>query len=196
MFGLRVETDGESLLGRAGDMKGLFFDENLPSRLRFKPSLPLVAGTELGNSPTDTQVWEFARQRELVIVSKDADFSARIILNMPPPWVVHLRFGNLRRKDFHELLARVWPQVEALLTANKLVNVYVVQFRQPECRCQKQPWTKMAVLDLGRTMSTDTGRSLGRAVLPRSPLRSGRRSNASLPESFAATGIRTCSRKR
>jgi hypothetical protein len=58
--GLRVETNGESFLGRIRGMKGFFFDENLPSRVRFKPSLPLVASSELGNSPTDTQVWELA----------------------------------------------------------------------------------------------------------------------------------------
>jgi predicted nuclease of predicted toxin-antitoxin system len=105
-------------------MKGFLFDENLPSRIQFTPNLPVVSRSALGNGATDTQVWEFALQRELVIVSKDADFSERIILHMPPPWVVHLRFGNLRRRDFHALLARVWPQVEALLKTHKLVNVY------------------------------------------------------------------------
>jgi predicted nuclease of predicted toxin-antitoxin system len=105
-------------------MKGFFFDENLPSRIQFIPSLPLVSTSELGSSPTDTQVWEFARRRELVIVSKDSDFSERIILRTPPPWVVHLRFGNLRRSEFHARLARAWPQVETLLKTHKLVNVY------------------------------------------------------------------------
>jgi len=37
---------------------------------------------------------------------------------------VHLRIGNMRRRDFHEFLAKVWPQVETLLPAHKLVNVY------------------------------------------------------------------------
>lgn len=105
-------------------MKGFLFDENLPIRIAFKPSLPLAAGTELGHSPTDIQVREFARRRGLVIVSKDADFSERIILRTPPPWVVHLRFGNLRRGDFHARPARVWPQDETLLKTHKLVNVY------------------------------------------------------------------------
>lgn len=105
-------------------MKGFLFDENLPSKIRFTPSLPIVSKPSLPDSPTDTQLWEFATQRELVIVSKDADFSERIILRTPPPWVVHLRFGNLRRQAFHGLLARVWPQVEALLKTHKLVNVY------------------------------------------------------------------------
>jgi len=105
-------------------MNGFFLDENLPSHIRFTPTLPIIPASAVGSSPTDTRIWEFARERELVIVSKDADFSERIILSKPPPWVVHIRFGNLRSKEFHALLARVWPQVEALLKSHKLVNVY------------------------------------------------------------------------
>jgi len=105
-------------------MKGFLFDQNLPSRIRFSPRLPLVPLSDIGSNPTDTQVWDFARQHGLVIVSKDADFSERIIVSTPPPWVVHLRFGNLRRSEFHTHLARSWPQVEAMLKTHKLVNVY------------------------------------------------------------------------
>ena len=104
-------------------MKGFLLDENLPVRLRFTPSLPVISVSALGASPSDTAVWEFAQRDELVIVTKDADFSGRIILSEPPPWVVHLRFGNLRRGDFHALLRRAWPQVESLLKRYKLVNV-------------------------------------------------------------------------
>lgn len=105
-------------------MKGFLLDENLPVRLLFSPSSPAIPLSNMGSHPSDSQIWEFARQHELVIVSKDADFSDRIITRTPPPWVVHLRFGNLRRKEFHALLARVWPQVEVLLKSHKLVNVY------------------------------------------------------------------------
>ena len=106
-------------------MKGFLFDENLPRRNRFTPSLPLIHVEALGASPQDGAVWEFARSGFLAIVSKDTDFSDRILVSQPPPWVVHLRIGNLRRADFHEFLARVWPQIEALLPAHKLVNVYL-----------------------------------------------------------------------
>ena len=61
-------------------MKGFLFDENLPQRIQFSPSFPVVSIADVGSSPTDSQVWEFARKRELVIVSKDADFSDRIII--------------------------------------------------------------------------------------------------------------------
>ena len=105
-------------------MKGLLLDQNLPSRLTFQPALPVIAATVLGPNPTDSDLWAYACQNALVIVSKDADFSGRIILHTPPPWVVHLRFGNLHRHAYHALLAKVWPQIETALKTHKLINVY------------------------------------------------------------------------
>ena len=105
-------------------MNGFLLDENLPTHLRCSPSLPVISFSTAGIQPSDTQIWEYARDNRLVIVSKDADFSERIIMQPPPPWVVHLRFGNLRLADYYNLLARVWPQVELLLKSHKLVNVY------------------------------------------------------------------------
>lgn len=58
-------------------------------------------------------------------MSKDADFSHRMMTQTPPPWVVHVRFGNLRLKDFQATLARLWPAIEALLPEHKLINVYL-----------------------------------------------------------------------
>lgn len=105
-------------------MKGYLLDENLPRRLTFTPSLPVTHASELGTSPTDTQLWEHARAHRLAIVSKDADFSDRIMLSGAPPWIVRLAFGNLRLADYHAALARAWPQIEALLPAHKLLIVH------------------------------------------------------------------------
>ena len=106
-------------------MKGYLLDENLPGTLRFSPSLPIQHVRDLGQSVTDADIWEHARQHDLVIVTKDTDFSDRILLADPPPRVVHLRFGNMRLTEFHEHLEAVWPRVEALLSTHKLVNVYL-----------------------------------------------------------------------
>ncbi len=124
MSELRLTPDGEPLLGVARGMEGFLLDQNLPARLTFKPTLPVTPAATLGPNATDTLLWDYARERELVIVTKDADFSDRIIMRTPPPWIVHLRFGNLRRQEFHALLTRAWPRVETLLRSHKLVNVY------------------------------------------------------------------------
>jgi len=106
-------------------MKGYVFDGNVPSLLRFSPKFPIIPLSNAGRNPSDSQIWDFARKHDLVIVSKDTDFSDRIITSSPPPRVVQLRFGNLRRNEYHALLARRWPQIESLLKTNKLVNVYI-----------------------------------------------------------------------
>jgi len=106
-------------------VKGFLLDENLPDRLRLALPLPVTHSTDIGPSPDDEVIWEYARKRELVIITKDADFSERIMLDAPPPWVVHLRAGNLRRKQFHEFLARNLPKIISQLPAAKLVSVYL-----------------------------------------------------------------------
>ena len=106
-------------------MNGYVLDENLPQQLRFTPALPVVHVRDLGPSLTDSEVWTHAKTNDLVIVTKDADFSDRIMLLEPPPRVVHLRFGNMRLAAFHAFLAHVWPNIEALLEDHKLVNVYL-----------------------------------------------------------------------
>ena len=106
-------------------MKGFVLDENVPVRLAFQPALPVVSSTSvLGKSAEDSDLWDYAEEHSLVIVTKDADFSDRILVGAPPPWIVHLRFGNLRRRDFHRILSRMWPHVEALLPKHKLIAVY------------------------------------------------------------------------
>ncbi|MTJ55714.1 hypothetical protein FJR38_25130 [Anabaena sp. UHCC 0253] len=105
-------------------MNGFLFDENLPTKIQFTPSLPIIHVSILGNSPSDTQIWEYAKEKELVIVTKDADFSDRLMVDSSPPKIVHLRFGNMRKREFHSFLAKVWTEIEMLVIDHKLINVY------------------------------------------------------------------------
>jgi len=105
-------------------MNGFLFDENLPTKIRFEISLPIIHVNTLGKGLTDTKLWEYAKQNNLVIISKDADFSNRMIVSKPPPRVIHLRLGNMKKDEFHDFLAKIWPKVEQLIKDNRLVNVY------------------------------------------------------------------------
>lgn len=92
-------------------MKGFLFDEHLPAKTQFTPSLPVISVTVLSESISDTQIWQYAKQNDFVIVTKDVDFSDRLMLDPSPPKVVHLRFGNMRRRAFHAFLATAWPKI-------------------------------------------------------------------------------------
>ena len=105
-------------------MNGFLLDENLPANLRFTPTFPVIHVSVLGESPSDTQIWQYAKQNGLAIVTKDADFSDRLMVDSSPPKVVHLRFGNMRQRTFQALLATVWSNIEALIVDHKLIDVY------------------------------------------------------------------------
>jgi predicted nuclease of predicted toxin-antitoxin system len=63
-------------------------------------------------------------ENKLTIISKDADFSKRILFNEPPPRVIHVRVGNLKINDLYTTLSAVWEQVKLLSDDYKLVNVF------------------------------------------------------------------------
>jgi hypothetical protein len=65
-------------------VKGWLLDENIPRNVTFTPALPVSHARDLGPSVSDTLIWSHAREHALAIVSKDADFSHRIMLGAPP----------------------------------------------------------------------------------------------------------------
>ena len=105
-------------------MTGILIDENLPASLVLPTSLPVFHASVLGSSPTDAMIWSFAESKDLVIFTKDSDFSFRIASSSPPPRVVHLRIGNLRLEDLRALVQKLWPQVMSHFPSAKLINVY------------------------------------------------------------------------
>ena len=72
----------------------------------------------------DEQIWEYAKQHNLTIITKDSDFFNRILVSFPPPKVIHIKFGNLKMNEFHSLISNNWQEILELSKVNKLVNVY------------------------------------------------------------------------
>ena len=86
----------------------------------------------MGYGASDERLWEFAKANDLAIVSKDADFAEKAILWGPPPWVVHLRIGNLTRNEMHLFLQRIWRNIEGLLPESNLIEVYLDRIERYE----------------------------------------------------------------
>ncbi|HEX8264477.1 MAG TPA: DUF5615 family PIN-like protein [Pyrinomonadaceae bacterium] len=60
----------------------------------------------------------------LTIITKDADFSHRIIVTPPPPKIIHIKIGNMKLKEFESVIQKIWTTVEKLSENHKLVNVF------------------------------------------------------------------------
>ena len=79
---------------------------------------------DLDDRMKDSEIWEYARKRRMTIVSKDADFREKILMNEPPPRFIHIRVGNMKMKAFHRLVSSVWDEVCQLSETHKLVVLY------------------------------------------------------------------------
>lgn len=103
---------------------GILPDENVSARLRDVFGVPVLHVSDAQSGIKDWALWEQAQADSLVIVTQDADFTERMLMQEPPPWVVHVRTGNMKIADFRVLLNAVWPQVWSLLADHKLVSIY------------------------------------------------------------------------
>lgn len=86
----------------------LLFDQNLPPRLvdalkDYFPDSQHVYPLGLGDAD-DFRIWEFAKDGEFVIVTKDSDFAAMSVLRGAPPKVIWVALGNCTSSDIEELL--------------------------------------------------------------------------------------------
>ncbi len=88
----------------------LLFDQNLSRHLVGQlaaefPESQHVAEVGL-DSATDREIWTYAGQHGLVIVSKDSDFRQLAFLNGPPPKAIWLQLGNASTSDIVAALRR------------------------------------------------------------------------------------------
>jgi len=76
----------------------LLLDENLSRRI-----VPFLQGDYPGSTQVallgmermaDREIWEYARQNNFVVVSRDSDYHELSLLYGPPPTVIWLKTGN------------------------------------------------------------------------------------------------------
>ena len=99
-------------------------DANLPSRITVWQTKEFEFVSSINDEWTDTEVWNYAKQNNLTIISKDSDFSHRIIVSRPPPKVIHIKIGNMKLKDFNLAVEKLWEKASKLSETYKLINVF------------------------------------------------------------------------
>ncbi len=97
----------------------LLFDQNmspkLPARLcDIFPESAHVQQHHLDKAP-DHILWEYARDNEYTIVTKDVDFSERPVLFGFPPKVIWFKRGNCSISDMEVILRRHAVEIHSFL---------------------------------------------------------------------------------
>lgn len=108
----------------------LLLDENLSRRI-----VPLLVTDYPGTSQvallgleqsSDLDLWDYAKENDYVIVTKDADFHELSIVNSAPPKVIWLKIGNVSKVEVARTLLEKRESIEIALAmdATKCVEVY------------------------------------------------------------------------
>lgn len=105
-------------------MAKFLIDANLPYYFSLWKSEDYIHIKDLDDSWTDSIVWQYAKENNLTIVTKDSDFSNRILFLSPPPKVIHIRIGNMKMKEFFQIIEKTWEEVIELNKSYKLITVY------------------------------------------------------------------------
>jgi predicted nuclease of predicted toxin-antitoxin system len=99
-------------------MKLLLFDQNLSPRLVERladvyPESVHVFSLRLGDA-IDTEIWEYARVHDYIIVTKDADFSEFGVVRGFPPKIIWIRRGNCSTRDIEMILRENYSAISRL----------------------------------------------------------------------------------
>ena len=108
----------------------LLFDQNLSPKL-----IPVLTDVFPGSihvqnvnldKAQDNEVWEYARNNNYVIVSKDIDFSERSLIYGFPPKIIWIRRGNCTTKQLEEILRSHFEDVKNLYfdTATGVLSLF------------------------------------------------------------------------
>jgi predicted nuclease of predicted toxin-antitoxin system len=71
-----------------------------------------VDETELEHPANDTEIWNYAQKRRMLIVTNDEDFLYLSMLKGFPPKVLLLRTGNQNRKYVEQILISKKEQIK------------------------------------------------------------------------------------
>ena len=105
-------------------MGRFLIDANLPRWFHLWEGGEFTFAHDFGPGWTDDALWMHAKTEDMVIVTKDADFRIRMMVAEPPPRVIHVRFGNMKVRDFFTAMTARWPEAIKAIENFKLVDLF------------------------------------------------------------------------
>ncbi len=105
-------------------MAKYLIDANLPYYFSLWSSQDYQHVVSINDEWEDSEIWHYAKENNLTIITKDADFSDLALLHEPPPRVIHIKIGNMKMKQFHQYLSNIWKEVCELSCKYKLIQIY------------------------------------------------------------------------
>ena len=103
-------------------MDKYLLDENLSKRMAVDLFSSLGTVSHIKNEPlvhfTDIEIWNYARDNNFTIITKDSDFVHHSNLKGCPPKVIRLKCGNKTTSFIYQLLVTNSVKIQAFIGGN------------------------------------------------------------------------------
>lgn len=98
-------------------------DENLPSSITTWNNERFIHVLAISEEFTDSDIWQYALENSLMIITKNADFYYRFLSSLVAPKIIWIKTGNIKKRDFYRFVSNVWNEVEAMLKLSSFVII-------------------------------------------------------------------------
>jgi predicted nuclease of predicted toxin-antitoxin system len=70
---------------------------------------------------TDSDIWNHALEKDLIILTRDVDFYSRAMVAKKMPKIVYFNLGNVTLAQLHEYFNLHWKIILKFLESNQLI---------------------------------------------------------------------------
>lgn len=102
-------------------MNTFLVDVNLPKNFSFFNHPNFVFVVDINLQMSDTKIWNYAIENELIIVTKDVDFYSKFLLEVKSPKVVYFKIGNFSLKELYNYFLLNWANIETEITTTNFI---------------------------------------------------------------------------
>jgi len=96
-------------------------DANLPRNFSFFNSEDFLFVADIDVRMSDTDIWELALSKELIILTRDSDFYSRALVSKKKPKVIYFKLGNILLADLYNYFKKNWNPILTALDNHFLI---------------------------------------------------------------------------
>lgn len=96
-------------------------DVNLPKHFSFFNHENFYFVSDINNKLTDSEIWNYAFEKNMVIVTKDVDFYNRLLVSESTPKVIYIQLGNYSLKQLYNYFELNWTKIISEISTSKLI---------------------------------------------------------------------------
>jgi predicted nuclease of predicted toxin-antitoxin system len=96
-------------------------DVSLPKYFSFFNESHFIFVSDINLRMSDTEIWNYALENELIILTKDTDFYNRLLVSENAPKVIYFQLGNFSLKQLYQYFTDNWIKIQFEIDSAKLI---------------------------------------------------------------------------